>query len=144
MVDDNMKIKRLTLGVLHTNCYILYKNEDALIIDPADDFMQIKNSVKGYNVKGILVTHHHFDHIGALDELEKHFNLKHNSFDDGFDYEIIKTPGHASDLMSFYFPSEKVMFTGDFLFYHTIGRCDLPESNIDDMKKKFKYYYRLS
>ena len=35
------------------------------------------------------------------------------------------------------------MFTGDFLFYHTIGRCDLETSSIEDMKKslaKIKIY----
>ena len=55
-----------------------------------------------------------------------------------FSYEIIKTPGHASDSLTFYFKDEKVMFTGDFLFFHTIGRCDLETSSIEDMKKSLE------
>ena len=51
-----------------------------------------------------------------------------------FNYEIIKTPGHTDDSISFYFKEDNIMFTGDFLFYHTIGRCDLENSNILDMK----------
>ncbi len=128
-----MKIKKLVLGPLHTNCYLVIKENNCLIIDPASGASTIIEACKEYQVKGILVTHHHFDHIGALNELEKYYNLKHNTFNDNFGYEIIKTPGHASDSLTFYFKEEKVMFTGDFIFYHTCGRCDLETSSIKDM-----------
>lgn len=86
-----------------------------------------------------MVTHHHFDHVGALEELEEFYHVRHNEFlGKTFQYEVIKTPGHASDCLTFYFKDEKVMFTGDFLFYHTIGRCDLKTSSIPDMKKSLE------
>lgn len=133
-----MNVKILKLGSLKTNCYILEKNGEVLIIDPASDAKLIINECRDYKVVGILVTHHHFDHVGALEELEKFYNLEHNTHNNSFNYEIIKTPGHASDSLSFYFKNDKMMFTGDFLFYHTIGRCDLETSNINDMKESLK------
>lgn len=134
-----MEIKKLVLGTLKTNCYIVIKNQDCLIIDPADQARKIIDACKVYNVKGILVTHHHFDHILALEELEVYYNLKHNNHNNNaFHYEVIRTPGHTSDSLTFYFKEEKVMFTGDFLFYHTCGRCDLETSSIPDMLKSLE------
>ena len=139
-----MNIENLKLGRLHTNCYILKKGKYCIIIDPADEADKIKEACEGYEVEEILVTHHHWDHILALEELEKFYHVKHNTFlRKHFSYEVIGTPGHASDSLSFYFKEEEVMFTGDFLFYHTIGRCDLETSSIPDMinsLEKIKQY----
>ncbi|MBE6154564.1 MAG: MBL fold metallo-hydrolase [Firmicutes bacterium] len=128
-----MEIKKLVLGELRTNCYIVIKNDKCLIIDPADDAETIKDICKDYKVKGILVTHHHFDHIGALEQLEEYYNIKHNNHNNSFNYEVINTPGHTSDCITFYFKEEGVMFTGDFIFYHTCGRCDLKTSSVSEM-----------
>lgn len=129
-----MKVDKLVLGDLQTNCYILTSGKDAIIIDPAFNASKIIDFVSGFNVKEILVTHHHFDHVGALEELENHFKLKHNSFhSSNFEYEVIKTPGHTSDSLTFYFKSINAMFDGDFVFYGTIGRYDFPESSYEDM-----------
>ena len=134
-----MKIEKLVVGPLKTNCYILKKENKCIIIDPGDEAAKIKEACKDCEVEEILVTHHHFDHILALKELENTYHLKHNTFlRKTFQYEIIATPGHASDSLTFYFKEEHVMFTGDFLFYHTIGRCDLETSSIPDMKKSLE------
>lgn len=133
-----MKINKLVLGPFGTNCYILSKDGKAIIIDPADDANEIINYCKDLNVIEILVTHHHFDHIGALEDVEKHYNLKHNDFKYTFGYEVIKTPGHTSDSISFYFKDIKVLFGGDFIFYRSIGRFDFPESSAEDMMTSLK------
>lgn len=134
-----LKIENLVLGRLRTNCYIMKKNNKCIIIDPGDEAKKIIEACKGYEVEEILVTHHHWDHILALKEIEEQYHLKHNVFlKKSFSYEIIKTPGHASDSLTFYFKDEKVMFTGDFLFFHTIGRCDLETSSIEAMKKSLE------
>lgn len=131
-----MEIKVLKLGVLRTNCYIVIKSNKCLIIDPASDADKIIDACKNYEVVGILVTHHHFDHVLALEDIEKYYNLKHNTYtNNDFNYEVIKTPGHAHDGLTFYFKNEKVMFTGDFIFYHTCGRYDLETSSKDKMKE---------
>ncbi|MHB1322612.1 MAG: MBL fold metallo-hydrolase [Acidithiobacillus ferrivorans] len=44
----------------------------------------------------------------------------------GFDFEIIHTPGHTSGGVCVYLPEEDAVFTGDTLFYRTVGRCDRP------------------
>lgn len=131
-----MKINCLVLGMLGTNCYILENNNEIIIIDPADQSDKIINFCNGKKVVEILVTHHHFDHIGALNDLEKYYNLKHNNFhSSNFNYEVIKTPGHTDDLVTFYFKKDKVMFCGDFIFNGSIGRYDFENSSIEDMKK---------
>lgn len=133
-----MKIETLVLGDLDTNCYIVSKNGRCLIIDPASDAEIIKKTCNIYKVEGILVTHHHFDHVGALKELEEFYKIEHNNHNNSFNYEIIKTPGHTDDSITFYFKDDKIMFTGDFIFYHTCGRCDFPNSNIEDMIKSLE------
>lgn len=129
-----MKIHTVIVGDLHTNCYIVENNNECVIIDPGDDVKKIVDEIGNLKVKEILVTHHHFDHIGALNELENKYGIKHNSFhSSNFEYEIIKTPGHTDDLLTFYFKEENVMFCGDFIFCGSIGRFDFPESSYEDM-----------
>lgn len=148
----NMKIKNIKVGLLKCNCYLIEKNNKCLLIDPGDDLEKIENFIKGKNIVGILITHSHFDHIASAYDLEEKYNytvydlnnLKEGTNNiDCFKFEVIKTFGHTMDCVCYYFKEEKVMFTGDFLFYHTIGRCDLPESNYEEMLKsidKIKKY----
>ncbi|MBD8922364.1 MBL fold metallo-hydrolase [bacterium] len=123
---DNVKIETLVVGSLQENCYICTIGDYSFIVDPGDEAQEIIKACSNKNIKEILVTHYHFDHVGALEELKKHFNLEENVKTSYFDYEVIKTPGHTSDSVSFYFEKEKVLFSGDFIFYGTIGRMDLP------------------
>ncbi len=134
----SLKIETLILPPINNNCYILTSGDKAIIIDPASEKDKIIEACNGYEVVEILVTHHHFDHIGALLDLENYYHLKHNNFKNTFNYEVIKTPGHSSDSLTFYFPKEKVMFSGDFIFKDSIGRTDFPESNPLDMINSLK------
>lgn len=130
-----MKIKQLVVGELDENCYILEKDGKYLVIDPGDEFDKINAEIKG-ELEEILVTHNHFDHVGALKELEEKYNLKANQYKkDTFKYEVIATPGHTSDSKTFYFANDKVMFTGDFLFYNSIGRMDMPTGSQKEMQE---------
>lgn len=138
-----MKIENLVVGDLATNCYLLSINEECIIIDPGDEFSKIKKAIKDKKVVGCLLTHFHFDHIGALEEVLSYYDLEINKVkSNNFYFEIIQTPGHTSDSKTFYFPKDKIMFTGDFIFNHSIGRTDLG-GNDEDMKNslaKFKQY----
>jgi glyoxylase-like metal-dependent hydrolase (beta-lactamase superfamily II) len=62
-----------------TNCYILYDDntKEGFIIDPADSPDRIIDLVTKLqvNVKALLLTHGHFDHIGATNQLKKHYNV---------------------------------------------------------------------
>ena len=135
-----MKIFTLVLGELENNCYILIKDNKMLIIDPSTDTEEYEKYLNKYELEGILITHYHFDHIGGLDNLVKKTNIKPNDFKNikTFQFETIKTPGHTSDSISFYFKEEKVLFSGDFIFKNTIGRMDLPTGDKNEMLKSLK------
>lgn len=133
-----MKIEMIKVGELQTNCYIVTKNNRTIIIDPGDEFEKIQKLYQDKKIVGIFVTHHHFDHIGALNQLEEYYKIKHNSQVKDWNYQVIPCPGHAKDLLSFYFPEDKVLFSGDFIFYHTIGRYDLEGSDYKQMQESIR------
>ena len=73
---SEIKIGRMVLGMCQTNCYFLYQEDTktCIVVDPADQGHQIYNALTnhGFNIKAILLTHGHFDHIwgaAALKEL---------------------------------------------------------------------------
>lgn len=65
-----MNIQTLTLGPLATNCYLVRADESsrAVIIDPAANSKRLLAALEeqGLTLEAILLTHAHFDHIGAL------------------------------------------------------------------------------
>jgi len=74
-----IEIKSMTLGMVATNCYLIINKEtkEALLVDPADNALRISNVIEenGCTLKAILLTHGHFDHIMALNELKKRYNV---------------------------------------------------------------------
>ena len=74
-----IEIKSMTLGMVATNCYLIINKEtkEALLIDPADNVLRISNVIEENvcTLKAILLTHGHFDHIMALNELKKRYNV---------------------------------------------------------------------
>lgn len=73
-----IKIDKMILGMVMTNCYIVYDEESkkGFIVDPADNGEAIRDRVAlhGIQIEGILLTHGHFDHIGAAKFLKESFN----------------------------------------------------------------------
>ena len=142
-----MNIDVLKVGYLQTNCYILKQNNKCIIIDPGDNCEIIMKSIKDFEVLAILITHSHFDHIGALEKLKSVYDTQVLLFENvsekeymigPFSFEIIFNPGHSKDSISFYFKKEKIMFVGDFVFLNTIGRCDLEGGDIKQMYKSIE------
>lgn len=68
-------VKRVEVGIMPTNCYIIKKTDsrDALVIDPGDDESVIRDALFGMDasLRGILLTHGHFDHILAVGALRQ-------------------------------------------------------------------------
>jgi len=71
-----MKIKTLTVGPLAENCFIVFEenSKDAVVIDPGADGDFILNELKDLDVKAILATHGHLDHIGQVGYLKEKLN----------------------------------------------------------------------
>jgi len=72
-----MNIQGMSLGPLGANCYIVFKGKEALIIDPGSEPQAIANAIDQLELKpqAILLTHAHFDHIGAVDEIRKRYQI---------------------------------------------------------------------
>ena len=139
-----MEIKKVITGVLDENCYVLTKNNTAIIIDPGDDYLDIKEAIGENKVLAVLITHSHFDHIGALRnfltkrsiKIFKKSSLEEKEYTIGdFKFKCIYTPGHSKDSVSFFFEENNCMFVGDFIFKESIGRTDLPGGDNNDMKE---------
>ncbi|WP_088035741.1 MBL fold metallo-hydrolase [Evansella clarkii] len=64
-----MKWKQIPLGPLQTNSFVIYDGTEWIIVDPGGDGEKLLGWLKDENisVKAILLTHAHFDHIGAVD-----------------------------------------------------------------------------
>lgn|SRR5574344_1683566 len=121
-----MKVESIQVGYLKENCYVVSDElKRAIIIDPGDEFERIQKLVKPYQVVGVLVTHAHADHIGALASVESTYHVHKNDLVNGFHYQVYPTPGHTSDSISFYFKEIHSLFVGDFVFKDDIGRTDI-------------------
>ena len=76
----SMCIKKIVLSICSTNCYIVYNAEsrEGIIIDPADNPRIIDSYIREQQIgiRGIFLTHGHFDHIGAAEELKKLYGVK--------------------------------------------------------------------
>ena len=141
-----MQIDRVIVGYLKTNCYVLSINNECLVIDPGDEYEKINYVIGNKEVVGVIITHYHFDHVGAINYFNKIYNK--NNLKEGinqiekFIFEVIYTPGHTNDSICLYFKENNIMLVGDFLFKDSIGRTDLG-GNVDDMYKslvKIKNY----
>ena len=133
-------------------------NNLACVVDPSEarpiiDYLKNKN----INLKYILNTHHHFDHVGGNEELKKKYNAivvgyKHDSeripeIDilledneiwerDNFIAKIIHVPGHTKGHICFNFYKEKLLFTGDTLF--SLGCGKIFEGTYEQMFNSLK------
>jgi glyoxylase-like metal-dependent hydrolase (beta-lactamase superfamily II) len=64
-----MNVRSFTLGPVATNCYVLYEEQEAVVIDPGMDPEPVLEWVQAeqLKVRAILLTHAHFDHIGGVE-----------------------------------------------------------------------------
>ena len=114
------------------------------VVDPSEANPIIKN-IEDNNIelRYILNTHHHYDHVGGNKELKKKYNSKIVGFkedkdripeidilvednqiwkEENFETKIYHTPGHTSGHIAFHFFREKKIFTGDTLFSLGCGK----------------------
>ncbi len=74
-----MKWEQIPLGPLQTNAYVLYSEDskEAVIFDPGGEGEKLNNWLRseGLQPLAILLTHAHFDHIGAVDEVREKWEI---------------------------------------------------------------------
>lgn len=70
-------VERLVMGELAVNCYIVENTEtrECFIVDPGADAQRIIQRVGDRRACAVLLTHGHYDHIGAVDEVCAHFGI---------------------------------------------------------------------
>lgn len=151
-----MNIKRLIVGPIQTNCYIVSSERKMAIIDPGDEAELILENVSSdIKLKYIICTHYHFDHTTAVGDIKHQLGgevLMHkneNAYTDikvdrwlkdldkiqigNEKFQVILTPGHTRG--SFCLLGENAIFTGDTLFQDGYGRTDLDGGSEDMMIK---------
>ena len=123
--------------------WLVSTNEGSIVIDPGESkSIQKLIDNKTIDLKGILITHHHYDHTNGLSELVKINELEvygpvnnidginHRLTDKdkisiiGIDFDVISIPGHTLDHIGFYSANANnpILFCGDTLFAGGCGR----------------------
>ena len=74
---NKIYVKRILTHMADENCYIIYKNNKGIIVDPGLGFSKIKKIISELNIdiEAIILTHAHFDHILSLEECREYFNV---------------------------------------------------------------------
>ena len=167
-------IKAFTFNPFEENTYVLSDDSgEAVVIDPGCYEKEEQQELTDYietqqlEVKLLLNTHAHIDHVLGNDFVKEHFKVKllvhplerpvlkavtvyapnygfthyrEASPDEDLSegkpvtfgitsLDVIWLPGHAPGHVGFYSKKEKFLIGGDVLFYHSIGRTDLPGGN---------------
>ena len=123
--------------------WLLTTNEGSIVIDPGESHNLLKIlKENNFNLKAILITHHHYDHTGGINEIlsEKSIDVygPYNNIDSinirvanetkinllGIEFEIIEIPGHTLDHIAYYSENNgsPILFCGDTLFAGGCGR----------------------
>lgn len=154
-----MKITRFVGGSLESNGYVIrtQRGKGCYIIDPGYEPQKFIDFVKkeGLIPLGIILTHHHHDHVGAaarvadgldcpvlmhpIDAMKYKGRVDQELHDgdtvdlDGETLRILHTPGHTAGSICILSEKSKVVFSGDTIFDTDLGRTDLEDGSPRDM-----------
>ena len=151
-----LKIRTLPLGAYQTNCYLAWdeSSDTCVVIDPGYEPERVLLEAKrlGKKIAAILLTHGHFDHVGAVRDIAADtdcdvylceadlsmpaqmtagplYYTKLCAEGDrlelaGLSFKVLHTPGHTPGSVCYL--CENAIFSGDTLFWGSCGRTDLP------------------
>ena len=142
--------------------WLITTNEGSLVVDPGESnkIIELIDNNK-INLRGVLITHHHYDHTNGLLDLIKKKDLEvygpNNNIQEinnrvieldkftiiGIEFEVIEIPGHTLDHIAFYSfnNGEPILFCGDTLFAGGCGRVfeGTYKQMFDSLKKISSY-----
>ena len=166
-----MNIKTIPVGQLETNCYVVVNEETlaCVVIDPGDESNAIMDYIESNRLRceAIMLTHGHFDHVGAVNEILEQTGcaLYINPRDEGYevgksamkfkmpeggkyydDGDIIVEAGLEFKVLATpgHTPGSVclicggALFTGDTLFRGSCGRADLPGGSMREEMRSLK------
>lgn len=169
MNTENIFIKQMAVGPMMNYSYLIGDKvtKEMAVVDPGWDAEKIMQEAKsaGFELKYILATHTHFDHIHDISKiisalnvttivheaeagaLEGEGNIKTVSDGDmfnvgGLELKAIHTPGHTKGSICYLLDS--ALFTGDTLFIDGIGRTDLEGGDTEEMFASMRKLASLS
>ena len=136
--DTQAEIHRVVVGPIENNVFVLRCREtgEAVLLDAANEHERLLELCKSLNVKQVLETHGHWDHIQAVPQLraagyQVHITRQDADMLDSYDQILeneemisvgrlklrtIHTPGHTPGSMCFLLQNSPVLFSGDTLF----------------------------
>ena len=171
-----MDIKRIYIPSVYTNCYLLADEATgaAAVIDPGDDVTDTVARLctdSGWTLRGVFLTHGHYDHVGGVNPLRRAFpdvSVYLHPADTGgtsqllptaglgqvtlwregdvvklgdLQVEVLHTPGHTPG--SVCLRCRDVLFSGDTLFAGSCGRTDFPGGSMEEMLSSLARLGRL-
>lgn len=163
-------LRQMELGPMQNFVYLVgdSSTRETLVVDPAWDVDAIFETAAkdGYQIKGALITHTHFDHVNGLKALlertdgavyihknEAEYlkgmrgNIKKIEGGDKVmigqvEMTVLHTPGHTPGSQCFLVGGH--LISGDTLFINACGRCDLPGGNAEEMYQSLNRLASLS
>lgn len=147
--DSNIRIIQLdVVGAIVSNAYLLVcqKTGNSVLVDTPGDADKLLEQMKGTNPRYVLITHNHFDHLMAFEEVRSRLQVPVAAhpldnlpsppdilLNDGdiisfgnIELKVLHTPGHTPGSICFY--TDKYLISGDTLFPGGPGKTRSPEA----------------
>ena len=169
-----LNIHTFPLGAYQTNCYMVWEDTSStcVVIDPGYEAETVLAEAKrlGKTIEAILLTHGHFDHVGAVKDIAAETDCKVYLCEEdlsmppqltagtlyytdlygegdilslaGLSFKVLHTPGHTPG--SVCLQCEDTIFSGDTLFWGSCGRTDLPGGSWATIQKSLKRLAAIS
>ena len=155
LADSGFEVHKVVVGPMDNNVYVLRCTEtgDAVLLDAANEHARLLDLCRTLNVREVLETHGHWDHIQAVPELRDAGYSVHvtqadaamlPSYDELLEDDrvievgrlrlhTLATPGHTPGSMCFRLEGAPLLFSGDTLFPGGVGNATFEGGDFDTL-----------